>query len=247
MLSKLYLSLFFMGYAYQDCEVIAIIEEAPGVKRFFIKYPDEIKLDFKAGQFIMFNLPIDSKYTNRSYSIASAPSNDNILEVIIVINPKGTGTPHLFNEVKVGDLIKTSLPLGKFHLEENLNVDLCFICTGTGIAPFRSMILDIFKKNVTYKSITLISGVRTQKDILYRKEFEALAKEKANFSFIPVLSRESWEGKSGYVHEVYKELFKERGNHLFYLCGWANMLKEARENLQALVLNKKQIRFESYD
>jgi ferredoxin-NADP reductase len=46
---------------------------------------------------------------------------------------------------------------------------------------------------------------------------------------------------------VYQELFTEKGNQLFYLCGWAEMIKEAKHNLENLVFDKKQIRFESYD
>jgi len=236
-----------MAYSYYNCKVIDIKEEAPGVKRFFLKYPNEVELRFDAGQFVMFDLPIDAKYTNRSYSIASAPSEDNVLELVIVINPQGLGTPHLFDEVQIGSTLKTSLPLGKFKLDEDLNRHICFICTGTGIAPFRSMIFDIFNKKRIFQQITLIFGVRTQKDILYRKEFEELERKDSRFKFIPVLSREKWEGKTGYVHEVYLDLFKEQGNNLFYLCGWANMLKEARENLKEMVYDRKQIRFESYD
>lgn len=236
-----------MAYSYYPCKVIEIIDESPGVKRFFLQYPDEVKLDFTAGQFVMCDLPIESKYTNRSYSIASAPSDDNILELIIVINPDGLGTPHLFNNVKEGDTIQTSMPIGKFRLDEDLNRPVCFICTGTGIAPFRSMILDIINKNKSFEEISVIFGVRTQNDILYRKEFETLNQSLPNFNFIPVLSREKWNGRNGYVHDVYKEIFTQKGNYLFYLCGWASMLKEARENLSEIVHHKKQIRFESYD
>ncbi len=236
-----------MAYTYYDCEVIDILDEAPGVKRFFLRYPQEVKLDFHAGQFVMLDLPIDSKYTNRSYSIASPPSTNNILELLIVINPQGVGTKYLFQQVKKGSFLKTTLPLGKFRLDEDLNRRVCFICTGTGIAPFRSMILDIFQQNKPHQEITLIAGVRSQKDLLYHQEFEKLQQEKASFKYIPVLSREAWHGRSGYVHDVYKELFPEQGNHLFYLCGWAAMLKEAREHLQELVPDKKHIRFESYD
>jgi len=236
-----------MAYTYYPCEVVEIKDEAPGVKRYTLRYPSEILLSFKAGQFVMIDLPIDSKYTNRSYSIASPPSNDNTLELVIVINPQGIGTPHLFDHATVGSFLNTSMPLGKFHLDEDLDRRICFICTGTGVAPFRSMILDVLNSKKPFKEMTLLFGVRTQADILYRAEFEDLEKKIDNFHFIPVLSREDWQGRKGYVHDVYHELFPEAGNHLFYLCGWANMLRDARENLQKLVLDKKQIKFESYD
>ncbi len=82
-----------MAYEFHDATIIDIIDETDVVKRFFIKVPDDRPFSFKAGQFIMFDLPIEAKYTNRSYSIASAPSDDNTFELCIVLNPKGLCTP----------------------------------------------------------------------------------------------------------------------------------------------------------
>ena len=95
-----------MAYIYQDASIVDIIDETEKVKRFFIKVPDEIPFSFKAGQFIMLDLPLDSKYTNRSYSIASAPSQDNIFELCIVLNEKGLGTPLLWERYDVGTQLK---------------------------------------------------------------------------------------------------------------------------------------------
>jgi CDP-4-dehydro-6-deoxyglucose reductase len=239
-----------MGYQYHDCQVIKVLDAAPGVKRFIIKYPEAIKLEFKAGQFIMLDLPIDSKYTNRSYSIASACNDENWLELLIVLNPKGLGTPHLFDNIGVGSMVKASSPLGKFTLTYPIETDLCFICTGTGVAPFRAMIQEIFQHQKPFKLITLVMGSRKAEDLTYREEFEKLAAENENFHYYPVLSREeseSWKGFKGYVHNVYLQFFKIPTSTIFYLCGWSAMLKEAREKLQNLVHDKKQIRFESYD
>jgi ferredoxin-NADP reductase len=83
-----------MSYQFYDAKIIDIIDETDSVKRFFVKMPDEMNFSFKAGQFIMFNLPIQSKYTNRSYSIASAPSADGVFEVCIVLKPDGLGTTY---------------------------------------------------------------------------------------------------------------------------------------------------------
>lgn len=239
-----------MAYQYHDCEVINIMVAAPGVKRFIIKYPEKYQLEYKAGQFVMLDLPIESKYTNRSYSIASACNKENWLELLIVLNPKGIGTPHLFDNIEVGSSVKASSPLGKFTVAYPIETDFCFICTGTGIAPFRAMIQEIFQQNLPFKTITLIMGARTLQDLSYREEFEKLAIENKNFFYFPVLSRaenQDWKGARGYVHDVYLHCFNTVSSTIFYLCGWSAMLKEAREKLQVLVHDKKQIRFESYD
>lgn len=238
-----------MAYKYTPATVIDIQDETDVVKRFYIKMPDNIEFRFRAGQFIMLDLPIESKYTNRSYSIASAPSTDNIFELCIVLNPKGLGTPYLFDKIKVGSTLMVSKVLGKFILPDTIETDLCFICTGTGIAPLRSQLNEIINSGKAHKNIYMVFGNRWEKDILYRKEMEEMAKKHSQFTFIPVLSRENngWTGKTGYVHSIYEEIFADKRPAMFYICGWADMLREARSRLADMGYDKKSIKFESYD
>ena len=238
-----------MKYPFYDCKVTRVLDETEHVKRFFIQKPKEIPFQFKAGQFVMLNLPIDSKVTNRSYSIASAPDEEESFELVISRKPVGKGTVYLFDEVKEGTVVKVSQALGKFVLPDTLDRDTCFLCTGTGIAPFRSQILDIFSRDVPHRNLYMIFGNRWEKDILYRAELEKLAIKHPEFSFIPVLSRDNpgWTGKKGYVHAVYEEIFSDKRPAYFYLCGWADMLKEARHRLEVMGYDRKDIRFESYD
>ncbi len=238
-----------MAYEFYDATIIDIIDENDVVKRYFIKVPDERPFSFKAGQFVMVDLPIDSKYTNRSYSIASAPTTDNIFELCIVLNPKGMGTPYMWENYKVGTTIKLSRVLGKFQIPEPIDTDLCFICTGTGIAPLRSQVIDILNRKIPHKNLYMVFGNRWTKDILYRQEMEQLEKDFPQFKFIPVLSRENegWTGRKGYVHQIYEEIFADKRPAKFFICGWADMLKEARQRLEAMGYDKKAIKFESYD
>jgi CDP-4-dehydro-6-deoxyglucose reductase len=197
----------------------------------------------------MLNLPIESKFKNRSYSIASPPSTNNTFELAIVLNPQGLGTPYLWEEIAIGSSVEVSKPLGKFILQQPIEEDLCFIGTGTGIAPLRSMLLHIFNHNIPYKNLYLIFGNRFEKDILYRNELDELAAKHSNFNFIPVLSRDNpgWTGKKGYVHQVYEELFADKRPATFYLCGWRDMLHDARKKLSDMGYDRKKVKFESYD
>ena len=238
-----------MSPNYYDATIIKIIDETDLVKRYFIKMPPESEFSFKAGQFIMLDLPIESKVPNRSYSIASAPSTDSIFEICIILKPDGLGTHYIFEHLEVGTPVKVSKALGKFLLPEVIDRDLCFIATGTGIAPLRSQLFNIFNKNLPHKNIYMIFGNRWEKDILYKKELEDLQLQKPEFKFIPVLSRsnEGWKGKNGYVHAVYEELFADNRPANFYICGWSEMLKEARYRLKEMGYDKNYIKFESYD
>ena len=138
------------------------------------------------------------------------------------------------------------------ELPENLQQDLYFICTGTGIAPFRSMLHYIDQHNLPHQNIYLIFGTRTKSDLLYYEEMTRLAQNIPQFHYLPTLSREQWEGCCGYVHTVYEQLVlqNKNGGELppasFYLCGWKNMVDEAKANILKLGYDKKAIHLELY-
>ncbi|HTB31744.1 MAG TPA: FAD-dependent oxidoreductase [Bacteroidia bacterium] len=239
-----------MAYTFYNSEVVEIIDVTPLVKRFFFQIPEMETFNFAPGQFVQLDLPIESKIKTRSYSIASAPEGTNIIELVISLNAEGLGTPYLFNEIKVGSKLPLSQPAGKFMKPPvATDVDICMVCTGTGIAPFRSFLKDLIHKNTPYKKIDLIFGTRYEKDVLYMEEMEALSQTLPGFSFTTVLSREPNPsiGKKGYVHQVYQELYADKRPANFYLCGWKVMIKEAIQNLQDMGYDKKAIKFELYD
>lgn len=243
---------FTLAYTFRNGLIEQILDETPNVKRFFIRIPELKSFDFNAGQFVMLDLPINSKITNRAYSIASAPGPDNLVELVVVLKDGGLGTSYLFGEIREGSSIKISDPIGKFTRPrpQRFEDPLCFICTGTGIAPFRSMIHDILNHAVPFHSIHLIKGSRLPTDILYKKEMEDLSSKLSNFHFYPILSRaenHDWSGHRGYVHELYPEIAKNFPQTLFYICGWKEMIFQTKQNLLDLGIAKEKIRFEVYD
>jgi ferredoxin-NADP reductase len=233
---------------FSKAKVIDIVDETPNTKRFFLEMEGTNNFDFQPGQFITLDLPIHEKKNKRirSYSIASAPNGTNIIELVIVLLEGGAGTTYLFNEIKIGSEIDYRGALGHFVLPENIPNDLFLICTGTGIAPFRSMIHYLHASKKDIPNITLIYGTRVKTDILYYQEFLDLANKIPNFKYIPVLSREKWDGAKGYVHAQYLNLCKDIPEAQFMLCGWRAMIDEARENLKTLGYGKENVHFELY-
>lgn len=228
-------------------KVIRIEQETYNTRRYWIEVPELQSFDFTPGQFVTLDLPIHEKPAKRwrSYSIASWPDGTNVFELVIVLLEKGAGTCYLFNEVKVGSELTVRGPQGVFVLhEEHLNKTLFLICTGTGIAPFRSMVQHIYRNNLPHRDIYLIFGVRTRKDLLYHEEMSTLQME--HFHYIPTLSREEWEGKTGYVHAIYEEHTASKPNAAFFLCGWKNMIDEAKQRIVQLGYDKKDIHQELY-
>jgi CDP-4-dehydro-6-deoxyglucose reductase len=238
---------------WQDAVVTKIVQETPTTKRFFLALSSGQVFDFTPGQFVTFDLPIHEQKNKRwrSYSIASAPSNNNEFELVIVHLEGGAGTTYLFNEVAVGTIILMRGPQGVFVLPKSITTNLYFICTGTGVAPFRSMLLDIHQKKIPHQQMHLLFGCRKYTDSLYGKELKALEAIEQDFYYHPCFSRESElrEGANlGYVHAVYKKLLASGSSNdaNFYICGWKNMVDEARATLTELGIPKTQIHFELY-
>ncbi len=145
--------------------VIRILDETYNTKRYFIKVNELESFDFKPGQFVTLDLPIHEKPNKRwrSYSIASWPDDSNVFELLIVLLEGGAGTTYLFNEIKEGSELTYRGAQGVFTLPPVIDKDMFFVCTGTGIAPFRSMASYIQLHNIPHKNIYLIFGCRTQK------------------------------------------------------------------------------------
>jgi ferredoxin-NADP reductase len=249
---------------WQTGKVIRIENETQSTRRFWIQLPAMESFDFKPGQFVTLDLPIHEKPAKRwrSYSIASWPDGTNIFELVIVLLEGGAGTHYLFNEVSVGSELTLRGPQGVFILPENIDHDLFFICTGTGVAPFRSMAHHLLNHNISHKDIYLIFGCRKFSDALYGAELKQLQEQMPGFHYIPTFSREAPEDgdrlvKIGYVHAVYEDICQ--GNKPaeidssaglkpanFYLCGWKNMIDEAKQRIQALGYDRKSIHQELY-
>lgn len=228
--------------------VTDIKEAAPGTNRYLIQVPDTDRFDFEPGQFVTLDLPIGEKTSERwrSYSIASTPDETNLFELIIVKANGGKGTEYIFDEISLGDEFTFRGPQGKFVLPETLDRDLFLICTGTGIAPFRSMVKYIYKHHIPHKNIYLVFGCRKKEDLLYYDELKELESEIESFNYIPTLSREEWDGHRGYVHAAYSEKLTADKPAYFFLCGWKEMIVQAKNNLLEKGYHKKDIHFELY-
>ena len=146
----------------------------------------------------------------------------------------------------VGTELKFRGPQGVFKLKEPLDDDIFLICTGTGIAPFRSMVHHVNNNKIPHKNIYLIFGCRSKNDLLYHDELKTLAKNLPGFIYIPTLSREEWEGHTGYVHPVYESLCEERKPARFFLCGWKGMVDEAKNRIMEMGYDTKAIHTEVY-
>jgi CDP-4-dehydro-6-deoxyglucose reductase len=233
-----------------QAKLIESSEIAPDVRHFVFEVPEVEKFTFVPGQFVSINEVINEKKITRAYSLASAPSETNRFELCLDLVHEGLLSPRLFS-MKPGDTVEIRQPLGMFVLR-NPPRDSIFIATGTGIAPFRSMLQAHLK--ASSPSFTLLFGVRYESHLMYRAEFEELAARFPQFRFWPTLSRPEpdWTGRTGHVQGHLEEALGGRGETFrrdvdVYLCGLKLMVDDVRARLKASGFDRKQIFYEKYD
>jgi NAD(P)H-flavin reductase len=158
----------------------------------------------------------------------------------------GRFSPHLF-ALKPGDEVDCQGPYGAFIFKRPPN-DSILVATGTGIAPFRSMLLDELPK-VPQHHFTLIFGVRYEHGLLYREEWEALARQYPNFTFLPTLTRPEpdWQGPQGRVQGHVLTTLGERRDMDVYICGLKEMVNDVRSLLKEKGVDRKRVVYERYD
>lgn len=205
----------------------------------FFEMKEPNQFDFQAGQYISIAIP--NQQARRSYSIASEPAKNHGFELLIDAAPQGIGTKYLAS-MKPGDELHFMGPMGLFTFpaQEQLAKEqsLIFIATGSGIAPHRSMILDLLQTRGETREIWLYWGLRYTDDLFWTEEFEELAKAFPNFHFHVTLSRatEDWPLCRGRVTDCLRihDLPAEAG---YYLCGNQAMIHD----VMALLENDKHI------
>lgn len=205
-----------MSYGNFTLKVVAKKEIAPNI--LLVTTNADGAENFLAGQYFSFKI---ADKINRSYSIASAPHSRDI-EFLVDITPGGPGSKFV-DWLREHDTFSTLGPFGFFTLEKTLKdtgKPLIFIATGSGIAPFRSMVFDLLKNKKHTGPISLYFGLRHDTQAYFFDDFRNLEQEYSNFSFVPVISRPSaeWKGDVGYCQEVLRKY------HVFddaqlYICG----------------------------
>ncbi|MEX2523782.1 MAG: NAD(P)H-flavin reductase [Gammaproteobacteria bacterium] len=184
-------------------------------------------LSFHAGQYI--NLILDDA-TERPFSLASAPREDNLIELHIRHNAGG-GVARWLNADNGSDLsVVISGPRGEFRLHDS-DRPMIMLAGGTGFAPIKGLMEQIVREGVT-RPVYLYWGARRREDLYMDELPRQWARDYANIHFTPVLSEDTGEHdtRSGLVHEAVLEDFPDLAGFEAYLSGPAAMIQAARES-----------------
>jgi len=203
---------------------------------------------FINGQFTMIGLPVNGKPLLRAYSIASA-NHEETLEFFSIKVPEGPLTSRLQHLQPGDDLVVGRKPTGTLLLQNLLpGKTLWLLATGTGLAPFLSLIKDPETYD-RFEKVVLVHGCRTQAELAYRQLFEHELHEheylgdlvKNQLLYYPTVTREKFRNE-GRITELMQsgKLYGDLGlppisldNDRFMICGSPGMLKDLKEQLEA--------------
>ena len=220
------------------------VDLAPGVRHFHFEVPEVDSLTFVPGQFVSLKKSLNGDEYIRAYSVASPPEG-NSFDLCLNLVPDGVFSAYLFT-LKPGDEVEMTTPLGYFTLRHR-DRDALMIATGTGIAPYRSILHKSLHE--TTAKVTLLFGTRYEESILYQNEWEDLARRYKHFEFWPTLTRPKpeWAGRIGRVQIHLDEALQRRTDLDVYLCGLKAMVDDVRRILKQKGFDRKQIVYEKYD
>ena len=227
------------------CRIHEMNRLADDVMQLLIKLPASERLQFLPGQYIDILLE-DGRH--RSFSIANAPHNDDFLELHVRLVEGGQFTSRVFNTMQPKDLLRIEGPHGSFFYREDARDEILMIAGGTGFAPLKGIIEHILSEQDT-RPIYLYWGVRTKGDLYMRDLAEQWAAEHDNIHFVPVLSEpdNSWNGRTGYVHDAVLSDFDDLSTFDIYACGPPAMIKAAESSFQDKGMKKEQFYYDSFD
>lgn len=261
----------------QTVTVLSKTTWTPNLFSFTVSRPDSFK--FTAGQFVRLGVnPSQLKYYQqqqgdtvndvpdaalnedifRAYSIVSSPF-DEVLEFFSIVIPDGAFTSQL-QHLEVGDeLLLNTMPFGFLTLaryQKPLPKDLWLLATGTGLAPFLSMLQDL-QTWEDYEHIILAYSARSIEELAYidkieslQEDFDSLVDNPAKLIFIPIVTREPVEGAmterlpklllDGTLQERAGIALDIDSTHVM-LCGNPDMVEDTKEALKTLglVMNRR--------
>ncbi len=223
-------------------KVISIRDVTHDIKEVTFDLQGE-EIIFQAGRYVQLVVPPYARIkgsTQRAYSMSSRPADKGFVELLIRLVPGGIATTWVHDHLQEGMEVDLIGPFGDF---ERSDTDATMVCVagGSGMAPFKSILYDMFDNGEINREVWYFFGARTSKDVLYMKEMMELDAKWDNFHFVAALSEpeegSGWTGETGMITDVLDNYLKTKINsdkaREGYLCGSPGMIGACNNVLTA--------------
>jgi len=239
-----------------NASLVQRVDQHESLAYFWVRF-DEEPTPFEPGQYMTIGVFADGKLVQRPYSVASAPrvAGSEGYEFYLRLVHGGTFTPLLWG-LPVGHRMRMIGPKGKFVLDPDDDRTHLFISSGTGNAPFVSMMRETLAAGAPRRAIFL-NGVSHVRDLGYREQVESWERSgEYPVTFVPTISRPTdpgnagWTGRTGRVETIVGPVVEELGlrpdDTVAYLCGNPDMILSAEATLLDLGFPETAVKKELY-
>lgn len=236
-----------------NATLIARIDLTPAVAIFRIR-PDGPVPAFEPGQYLALGITVDGTFLQRPYSTSSPRGTTGPLEFLIRRVPDGTFTPHLWT-LATGTRLRLGPPKGLFRTDRDDPRTHLFAATGTGLAPFVSMVGSSLGQRRPPRSV-VVHGVSRMPELAYRELLEGWDRARPHVVYRPVISRPPgpadgpWVGPVGRLDatlgDLCDELAIDPADTVAYVCGNPQMIEAVAALLRARGLPPEAVRTEGY-
>ncbi|WP_166831688.1 Rieske 2Fe-2S domain-containing protein [Thalassoroseus pseudoceratinae] len=226
-----------------------IIQETPDVKTFrFDNSAGEIPFDYP-GKFAKVCVPTDDGDVWRSFTISSSPTQKDVLDLTIKLNPLGVVSRHLFEMAQLGHQIQLKGAQGGYFFDPMSHTEpLLLVSAGSGVTPMMSIVRYIRATGIK-RPVKFLYGARTETDIIFRDECEQLAQEHDWFDYRVCLSQpgDEWTGNRGRIDaKSFQEWFPELASYRCFLCGPEDFMQQLQSSLIAADVPQDRIHTELF-
>lgn len=232
-----------------DLVVDRIVDETPSTKTLRLVSAEGYLPPFQAGQYVSLLVDAGNIRTSRPYSISSPPNQTGYYDITVRRVADGLVSNFLLDEVKEGEVLRSSGPAGNFHYNPVIH-DRTMVCIagGSGITPFMSMLREIEDRRLD-RQVILFYGNKTPKDVIFGDELQVMSARSSRIKVVPVWEN-AVEGSGGYTGYISGEvLSKELGavtGKTFFLCGPQALYDYCMAELRDMGVPARKIRRELY-
>lgn len=215
-----------------EVTVASIHQMTPNVKQFVLD-AGEYTFEFDPGQHTHIHFEGDGEHGEegeevvRPYTATALPGHEKIT-LAIKRYPDGTASTWMHDR-EPGDTVEIEELGGNLYLRD-LDSDVAFVSTGTGITPMMAMAKQYVRQGSGHAHFFF--GEKDEEHIIYRETLDQMAVENDDFDVTYVLSEQSWAGDEGHVQEHLADYLDDFGSRDFYACGVPQMVVETEETLK---------------
>jgi len=206
-------------YIPQAAELVEVIDETPTIKTLVVA-PAE-PMPFKAGQFVQLTLPGEGE---APFTPSSSPHEPDRIAITILRTGEITDRLHA---CRVGDTLGIRGPFGKgYPLDKVRGKQVLVVGGGVGLAPLRALILALQAELDGIERMSIKYGARCVEELLYSDQHEKWTDHaKVDFTCTIDNPQAGWDGRTGVVTTLLKDLDIDRANAMVFCCGPSIMLK----------------------